>query len=438
MDIARHEKGILTLESQLDKLLGLANKIEAANGMSKSFALEALEVLPTFADNLPAAFYTAEPSIAQHHAALEEISAGIWALIIAAGVALIAMVAKFVGWLFGSKDNSSIPTSVYMLAIESRLTKSEQLWEKLEQFRINHPEEFLSTTAAAAIEDMSGGKMPRTLDEVLDEYIKTDGKDSDLARALKTEDPLFHDVIYGGDYSKAIKSTSHAIALLPVSVTTSTNLYLKLVQEVTNHIKSLGNAKEDSQPVSINLKPIELDMFGNGKRISIGDGVTRISEIRQNIIETHQATGAHISFAKLSTSFSKALQNVDIAGILKKIESTKNHMDKLLSDLAAANAGTEKMHTHVVSDQVSLKYGEKLRDAFRIARVDVINCFRFFHEIMQYATVLRNMDNKLVAVQKAAIRVIESEIKKNHGSIPAEFKELSKKFSNELDLDFTN
>jgi hypothetical protein len=112
-------------------------------------------------------------------------------------------------------------------------------------------------------------------------------------------------------------------------------------------------------------------------------------------------------------------------------------MDSILAEISKANAEMAKLSTHVVSDPIGVKYGHALRDAFKNVRLDILNCFKFFHELMQYAKLLHNMDTKLAVIQKAAIQIIESEIKKHNGVIPEEFKELKKNYINSLTLDFT-
>ncbi|EKD22683.1 MAG: hypothetical protein ACD_84C00012G0004, partial [uncultured bacterium] len=272
---------------------------------------------------------------------------------------------------------------------------------------------------ALATENYNSSR-PRNINELLDHYIKNEGRDSELARTLRSDDPLFHDVIFDGEYTKAIKSTIGAIAILPVSVTESAKKYLALVTNAEDQIQQAHWRPIKIDEIIAGIDPIVIDLFGKGKRSSIEDGVLELQAIHERVKATHRHD-AIIPFTKINSLFSKSINKTAIANIVRKIDTTKNKMDELLSSLAAANKRIEYLENPKVSPSIIQTYYTVLRNGFKTTRADVMNCFRFFHELMQYASILHNMDLKLAAVHKAALQVIESEIKKSVGKVPDEF-----------------
>ena len=64
---------ILSLESRIDKLHEISNKMLSSNGMCKTYALEALELVPDFNNNTPKAFYSKDISVSQYRSSMESI-----------------------------------------------------------------------------------------------------------------------------------------------------------------------------------------------------------------------------------------------------------------------------------------------------------------------------------------------------------------------------
>ena len=454
MEFKQYEDNAVSLEAQIDKLINVTNKINESKGMCKTTALEALETIPTFNNKTPLAYYTDKPSIAQYHASLEELSMGVWALIVAAAAALIAMIYKFIKWLFGKGDSgsgSSQPTSSYFEesekehkeidASQQKLSKEfEEIMRNVEKDGSNisyNSEDGVvikgkNTFSRVSTEDMSDLHYRlKTIDELLGWYIDNAGSGSEIAHILREDDPLFYDVMHQREYTQTIKSTAHAIPVIPNAVSVSADKYVDMVKRVDNHIQRLRGAKSDNDPVEVNQHHILIDMFGDGKKLTIGDAVYEIVEIRNQVHENHNPN-SKILFSKLNNLFLNALKNIDISNILKKIENTETHIDTLLTKITTANTGVEKLSRyHEMADPITIKYAGLLKESFRVTRIDIMDCFKFFKEIMTYAQLLQKMDIKLRNAQRAALRVIEAEVRK-YGSVPSEIKEVHKQLDDLL------
>lgn len=102
--IEEHIGDITSLENRIQDLIYLHDDIYKSKGMCQSFALEAEKILPGFG-GVPIGFYSKDLSATRYKAALEEITGGMWALIAAAAMALAAMIAKFIQWVFGGSSS---------------------------------------------------------------------------------------------------------------------------------------------------------------------------------------------------------------------------------------------------------------------------------------------------------------------------------------------
>jgi hypothetical protein len=414
VEIKSHDEGVLSLESRLDELLDLADKIQSANGMSKSFALEALKIIPSFNNNIPTAYYTNEPTIAQYAVSLESLISTVWEMIVAAGAAVIAMIRKFIDWLFPKKKEDGI-TSEDMDELVKEQNRRAKIFNDIDK---------MLKTGVIAVEDSSSGKS-KSLNEILDEYVSNDGANSELAELMRVRDPMFYDIINHKEYTKAIKSTNRVIPILPVDVSNQTEEYLKFVKNIDMYLKSMQPSYTNDYPFKIaEFKPIMIDMFGFGKQMTIGEGVTAINEVREVAMKIHPPVST-ISFTKINEMFAKAVNQADVSNILKKIENVKNHLEDLLDNLSSANQSIERMAKYGnVDEKITSKYGRILKDAFKITRTDVVDCFNFFKEIMEYTKLVVKVDAKLRHVQMTALRIIEAEIS-HGGKVPSEFSELT-------------
>jgi hypothetical protein len=110
LDIEENIGNITSLENRITDLFYLADDIQNASGMNQSFAMEAEKLLPGFG-GVPIGYYTVDTSATRYKVAVEELSAGIWALIAAAITAVAAMIYKFIKYVFGKdSEKGKLPT----------------------------------------------------------------------------------------------------------------------------------------------------------------------------------------------------------------------------------------------------------------------------------------------------------------------------------------
>jgi hypothetical protein len=105
-EYAEESEMIAALESQFLDFQYLFDDIKGAGGMCQQLAMEAHKLVPEFREKYPVGYFTKEPSATLYRPALEELHEGIWALIGAATIAVMAAIWKFVSWLRGRKGEN--------------------------------------------------------------------------------------------------------------------------------------------------------------------------------------------------------------------------------------------------------------------------------------------------------------------------------------------
>lgn len=114
-DWETEQKMVAAIEQEFLNLKYLTDDLIAEGGMNKHFAMEAHRLIPGMADKYPLGYFTEQTTATLYRPALEELHAGVWALIGAAGVAIAAMIWKFVRWIIrkwkGESGSSSFSSS---------------------------------------------------------------------------------------------------------------------------------------------------------------------------------------------------------------------------------------------------------------------------------------------------------------------------------------
>jgi len=93
------EEMVAALEAQFLDLQYLLQDMFKEGGMNQQLAMEAHRVLPEMAEKYPLGYFTKQTTATLYKPALEELHAGVWALIGAASLAIAAIIWKFVRWV---------------------------------------------------------------------------------------------------------------------------------------------------------------------------------------------------------------------------------------------------------------------------------------------------------------------------------------------------
>jgi hypothetical protein len=138
---------VTALESAIVDFNYLFDDIKQTKGMNKRLAMEAHRLVPEMAERYPLGYFTEQPTQTLHRVALEELHAGIWAVIGAAALALTWAIWKFVSWIMGwgkPKDSEAPSSAEVKKGIEEAKVAAT---EDVERNRAEAPHQQAAATA---------------------------------------------------------------------------------------------------------------------------------------------------------------------------------------------------------------------------------------------------------------------------------------------------
>lgn len=429
-DSMLHESSTLTaLENAVTDLSYLADSIRSAKGMNQTFAMEAERLLPGFG-GVPVGYYTKVTSATRFKISLEEISKGVWGLIVAAGVALVAMLVKFIKWLFGDKKDSKNTTDNKPNTTPEEIKKLEDLSKDVMHDIETRDKAFSGILKAILdeLENMPKKEYPyKDIDGLLEMYCKEEGADSALAKILNEEIPLFTDLLKGGEYFKTMSIAVDKLGDV-----------LEITKKVVRGIETLNTSVEDEyKKLSLyDNKPDFEDMDGIAikyplpdsdvsKLSHITDISAKIKEVRDKVAE--ETSHGKLTYTKLNELFSHNLYT--FAPKLHKVVAEINELEPLLGKAVedvekniklvekSRDAATKKAGDSGVDVRISLYAKSALNTLNRIGK-DLGATFVFVSLVKEYAELVVKLWRNIVGINAEIIRVVNAELDKGEGVPP--------------------
>ena len=418
------ENEILALEAQIDKLLVLADNIKKADGMTKSFALEAETMIPGFNDGKPSAYYTVLPSFFEYKVSMEAISKTIWGGILTAVAAAALIIYKFYRWLFPKKSDKDTNAGDVVATAE---TVSKTVDSAPDVTKIN------TELNAAYMEDSVKKTKPfNSIDELINDYVKHVDDDNIVSVMLGERNPLIHDILNDGEYSATmsraeanLQSVMHIVAGIDERLTMLLDA-VKLIETTSPaHSKSLMQNAFDGIMGKLSTKTDAIKKIKfNASRSNI-----ILAELAKDMVETRErvlgkTTSGNISFTKLNEKFIAGIKRSKINSLLNDIVKADKTLDMLNSNMEKVDQEIKKVKE--VSDPELLELARALSSAFSEVRMDIFNCLSFIKEIVKYGKTVVTIKAHVKTVQMVALKAVEEEIRRNGNKVSTKFKELHK------------
>lgn len=427
---------ITKLETAIESLIDLAADIRSTGGINRQFAMEAERILPNTLSN-PVNYYSNVPSATLLKVSMEEITKGVWALIAAGVVAVIALIIKVVSWFSGKKSDDSnggkaaTPAEAKKAAevkadeVETAQKDGEEVIEAMQDLNKeihNKPIEWETT---------SGVKIRyNSLDEVIAEIHHQD--QTRYGRAIKflTEpNPIHFDIVHTGNYSKFMyKSLDNTLIR---DVTTSLSEKVRLLKELAEEDISSGDIRLFHQEQKLNALSEPLRVKHNG-------GVTTLKELNERISAAHSEVEAqqpktNIHFDQFFSAMHGALKRKElnktlreIPDLLKEQWELRDILEKFqgqMGDLSMdGNPGTntEGVATHI--RQCILHLGRDVGDLGLL----LTNLEKFRREYLYLV-------GEMIGFSKSIVGKISRDLDASGGNIPNEWKKVMKERQKMLD-----
>ena len=307
---------VAALEAQFLDLQYLLQDMHSTKGMNQQLAMEAHRLIPEMAEKYPLGYFTKTTTGTLYKPALEELHAGVWALIGAAALAISAMIYKFVRWVIkkwngtdvGSDDegrpsdaeiNSAIKTATE--AAEKKVEQNNEVVEQLdhlsptlheatEQIAVEVKKQH-SATKPVAPEKAASSDEPMTsqsfdsFEDVAFMLHERHNTGSQFKALQDLSDNSFYDILEEGRWSKLMMSLSPIISSIEQQIVQRVQVLesifsvtqtegdpvrhknaMNLIAQVKEPIKLPGTEYHDLQALARALdKPQNLMSFNAGK-----------------------------------------------------------------------------------------------------------------------------------------------------------------------------
>ncbi|EKD22681.1 MAG: hypothetical protein ACD_84C00012G0002 [uncultured bacterium] len=418
------------LENAINDLAYLADSIKTASGMNQQFAMEAEKIVPGFG-GVPIGFYTKDTTATRYKVTLEEISGQMWAMIIAASIALVALLAKLISWLFSDSkkdEDGGSSKRVTQDTIKKQEGYSEKIKSVIPTVSTGHNELINMVLSEINKTDSESNKKATdfahqentSIDGILAYYIARDGAESQLAKTIEERDPIFHDFMHRGEYFKLMHSFENKIPEVR-----------KMVEELITNLNKLTHAVHvDYERVNlnsdkvelVNVNPIVVDMTDDIKRIHITDFVSHVENTYDHVKQS-TPHNPRISLYELNSLFSSTLSAFNPAKIIGEIDSFEGILEKAKESLDANVNELMKIKERGNYVQMNLLVAA-LKEANHAASLDIKAVSMFLKHMRDYVYMTVDMFNRVKHVNDQVGIVVQRVLKENSFPITDELKEL--------------
>ena len=281
-DIVKSDDMMAAIENSIIDLEDLAVDISTAEGMTQDFALEAMRIVPGIL-SAPKEHFTLSPSATRYKVSLEEIDKGIWGLIAAAVVAVLALIYKIYKWLAGDKSESGKGSPEAAVAsLGNQIDANKRIGQIAEDVSddIKKAEDVLRDGINVSDASLSGlekakataaqNKLNRysSFDQLIGKLLTDDGRYEHAKKFLEANDPFFHDVINRGDYTKICEDAADAMLQLKDAVKQKVALLKEIVVDDVYSMQATTSWKNHKQldsgrftdPILIKFRGEEMTM----------------------------------------------------------------------------------------------------------------------------------------------------------------------------------
>ena len=397
------------LQARIDGLEKLARQIETTNGMSKAFALEALDYMPGFGNGISTAYYTQQPSYARYHVSLEEINGGMIALIAAGIAALIAIIYKAIKYFFPNFMGGSSSSGGGGGGFSEKSDKIKDSDAKVEKtgevFTLmnNRLSEYPATEASKK----AGDNGARRLNDLVGTSLGD--KESKLSKMLEVSNPLVMDALNDGPYFTLMKGVEGTIV--------ETQKMMERTKEVWNNFRIVmdlikSNKKLDpSDPALISniayfngLKEAEVLIHFSGEDKTFAGFSSYITGIHDGIV--HQKGATLKTIEDYPAMVKRSVANSKIFGILHTTAACGPAIVEFQKELEAAQTLFTSLHN--ADDNNNRQLTNALANAMKVVKHNAQGALSMYNQVNKFTVVLIACQTQLEKMMEASAEIIHS------------------------------
>lgn len=366
------------LSEQVRDLEFLADSIEESSGMTRQYAVEAEKLLPTF-PKLHPGYYTERPTLTRLAISLEEIHKGLLALIAAGIAALMAVIYKVVKWITGNKedDKESLKktSEVAKKVIDDKITSKEELTKY-----ISLMETLLETVRPISVQIKENAVVVNTLEQAADLVFSRDGTDDRVWKIVEAQDPIFHDLLVEGPYSKFMVSISKIGGSLIDAMMLRERTLRQVLETDLKSITSVQSMMDNTSLIKLITQPITINV--NGKQLTIQEIIAETHKLKSMASES--SSNSRLTFDQMYKRISQLDSKYNYANVLHNNKKMIDQLIDLDKTIHTYNSSLSNGWTDGTLNEPSKLMGGIIRHAFMTITKELISVKQLLAEMDQY------------------------------------------------------
>lgn len=437
IDFSKEMAGLIAFENSVADLTDLAADIEQSAGMSQDLALEAERIMPGVL-SAGVKHFTMSPSATRLRISLEEIEKGVWALIAAAVVAIIGIIYKIFKWLSGDKSTDSGdagkagPAAVAQL--DEQIKAAEEAPEVMQKVAdgIGEANDVLkkegievSDMALRSLEEAKASAAQKKLykynsfDELIAKMVLDDHKYEVAKKFLESGDPIFHDIITNGDYTKMAQDAGHALLQLRGLIDTK----IRLVDEVTK--TDIHNTTITAKAANLKIlndpgvkDPIRLNFRGN--QMTMEEISRALATMKDGTSKkaTRERINFDVLFRRMAVVYKQPV-NIDIFRALRESVDHISKLEAKMEDMQRfANNIAHDGHPGSASEGI----GVEVRQAILRLGKDVAGYAHLAAELKYYTMDTQYLAKEAFGFGIEIVRKIRNALKTDGQRVPEDWE----------------
>lgn len=343
--------------------------------------------------------YNAIGNIENYRVAMEEMSAGVWAMLIAIAAAIAVAIKKFITWAFdGSSSSGGGGGGGHIGLVSSKVEETAKVVKE----QSSKVEELNDELHKANVETAPDDKHPEAtrkringIDDLADVYSKADAEHHQGFKFMKHPDPIAVDILENGPYSKAIQELINKMS------GSGSDFYSQVAKTITDKLKT--------EPEKINEEYLREfnDSVEKDNKISllylkadtVPDAASALKELHAKVLAS--TPNKTYTLSELHKKM-EVLMEEDITQLTRVVGEIANHLKTLqtASEDLSAQAAVLKHQTEVASREqdpraesariasvIMRRMGQLAKGACEITR----HCSIFMQAMLSVASHIRSL-----------------------------------------------
>lgn len=406
---------VVAIESQLTDLAYLLKDVSQSKGMNKSLALEAEKLMPGFGNGVPVGYYTDGLSATRYQASLEELSKGIWALIGAAIAATLAVIIKIYSYFSGKKKGEEGDASSAVDGINAQMRQAAADIGALDETAsIVQDADRLLAHANIVLKNEHGHEYNcDSFQAIINNVFSDEERYGRAKKFLNTRDPILHDIINNGTYSKVSTEIGNKLSLANAAIIAKMDLIDQAIRS------DLGSSSASSEMKNTRIltqaeKPLEFVV--DGRTMSLRETADYLKTIRAELMEKQVSNP--ITFDRLFTTMAHAYQSRSVDRLLHQLSTSVAAASQMQSRLEKMQSISRTLATDGTPGAATQGVGEHLRQVLFTTARDVAGLGMLASEITYYASNLDHLAREALGFATEVVRKTSTEMRRNKQDIP--------------------